>query len=154
MHIEIPAEISLDGFLQNIDNIGSHHRYMVLETVLADELHEGLEVIDLRNSDTAIHSVRIGCDLTLAEICLDLTEGIVSRNAEESEVAGSSLAIYGTEGVDLTECTSEHTERTELEIILHEALGCITAVCTYAAVAILGKVIVPVKKRRGFLGSE
>ena len=87
MNVEVPAEISLDGLVQNVDDIGATHSHMMLETVLADVLHQLLQVVNLRDCDTAIHSVRIVGELTLAQIGLDGALWIVGRDAEEGKWA-------------------------------------------------------------------
>ena len=39
MQIEIPAQVVLYSLLEHIDHIRTNHRHVVLETILADELH-------------------------------------------------------------------------------------------------------------------
>jgi hypothetical protein len=34
--VEVPAEVGLDGLIEDVDDIGTAHGHMVLEAVLAD----------------------------------------------------------------------------------------------------------------------
>ena len=45
MHVEVPAKICLDGLIQDVNHIGAAHSYMMLETILADILHQLLKVV-------------------------------------------------------------------------------------------------------------
>ena len=66
MYVKLPAEISLDGLVQNVNHIGTTHGHMMLEAVLADVLHQPLQVVNLRHGDSAIHAVGVVGNLTLA----------------------------------------------------------------------------------------
>jgi hypothetical protein len=46
VNVEVPAEISLDGLVQNVDDIGATHSHMMLETVLADVLQQILKSLN------------------------------------------------------------------------------------------------------------
>ena len=85
MHIQVPSQIGLDSLVKDIHHVGATHSHMMLETVLADILHQFLQVVDFRNGDTAVHSVGIVGDLTLAEIGLDDALRVVGRDAEEGK---------------------------------------------------------------------
>ena len=60
---------------------------MVLETILTDIFHQLLQVINLGNSDTAVHAVWLVGNLSFAEIGLDAATRVVGGDAEEGEVA-------------------------------------------------------------------
>ena len=100
MRIQLPSEVGLDGFLHDVDDVGAAHGNMVLKAVLADILHQLLQIVDLRHSDTAIHAVGIVGNGAFAQICLDIALGVVGRDAEERERAFADLGIDGAEGVD------------------------------------------------------
>ncbi len=117
---------------------------MVLETILTDILHQLLKVVHLCHSNASVHAIRVVGQLALAQIALDATQRIVSRNAEESEFTFCALGIHGTKGVDLSECTSQHTKRAELQVVHGKTLREIATVCADAFVAVVGKVVVPV----------
>ena len=51
MYIQVPSEIGLDGLVKDVDDIGAAHGNVVFEAVLADILHQLLQVVDLRDSD-------------------------------------------------------------------------------------------------------
>ena len=94
MDIEIPAQIGVDGLIEDIHHIGAAHGHMVLESVLADIFHQLLQVIHLRDSDTSVHAVGVVGNLSLAEIGLDFALGIVGRDAEERERAFELKIIF------------------------------------------------------------
>ena len=79
---------------------------MVLETILADVLHQFLQIVNLRHSNTAIHAVWVIGDFALAQVRLDTAFGIVRRDAEEGKRAFANLGIDSTKGVDLTQSTT------------------------------------------------
>ena len=87
MYIKVPAEVGVDGLVKDVDDIGAAHGNVVFEAVLADILHQLLQVVDLRDSDTAVHAVGVVGDFALAEIGLDATLGVVGRDAEEGKWA-------------------------------------------------------------------
>ena len=120
VNVEIPTEIVVDGFLKNVNNVRAHHCDMVLETVLADELHQLLQVVNLSNGDATVHSIRVVGQLALAEIALYAAKVVVGRDTEISELAFGALAVNCAERVNLAERAAEHSERTELEVVLHE----------------------------------
>ena len=152
MDVEVPTEVGLDGLIEDVDDIGAAHGHMVLEAVLADVLHQLLQVVDLRHSDAAVHAVGIVGDLSLAEIGLDTALGIVGGDAEEGEGALTHFRIDCTEGVDLTEGTSEYAERTELQVVVaYKLTGEVAAVGADAFIAVFGEVIIPVEQGRGIL---
>ena len=66
MYIKVPAEIGFNGLADNIYHIGTTHGDMVLEAVLADILHQFLQVIDLCHGDTAVHAIWVVGDVPLA----------------------------------------------------------------------------------------
>ena len=101
MYIKVPSEVGLDGLVKDVDNIRAAHGDMVLETVLADVLHQLLQVVDLRHSDATVHAIGIVGDLTLTEVGLDAALGIVGGDAEEAERSLRDLRIDSSEGVDL-----------------------------------------------------
>ena len=144
MYIQIPAQIAVDSLLQDVDHVGAHHGYVVFETILADILHQFLEVVHLRHGDTSVHAIRVVGQLALAQIALDASQRVVSRNAEEGEITLRTLGIHSSEGIDLTERTSQHAERAKLQVTHGEALREIATVCADALVAVFGKVVVPV----------
>ena len=106
MGVEIPAEVGLDGLVEDVDDIGAAHGDMVLEAVLADVLHQPLQVVDLGHGDAAVHAVRIVGNLALAQVGLDATLGVVGGDAEEGERTTGDLGIDSTEGVDLAQRTT------------------------------------------------
>ena len=71
MYIQIPAQIAVDSLLQDVDHVGAHHGYVVFETILADILHQFLEVVHLRHGDTSVHAIRVVGQLALAQIALE-----------------------------------------------------------------------------------
>ena len=85
MYIKVPAEVGVDGLVKDVDDIGAAHGNVVFEAVLADILHQLLQVVDLRDSNTAVHAVGVVGDFTLTQISLDAAFGVVCRDAEEGE---------------------------------------------------------------------
>ena len=118
----------------------------MLKTVLADVFHQLLQVVDLRHSDAAVHTVGIVGDLTLAEIGLDTPLGIIGRDAEEGKGTFRHFRIDSAEGINLAKRTSEDTEGTQFQVVVaHERLGIVAAVGADTLVAILSEVVVPVE---------
>ena len=129
MHVEVPAEIGLDGFVQDVNHIGAAHSHVVLETILADILHQLLQVIDLRHGDAAVHAIGIVGNLTLAQVSLDTALRVVCRDAEEGEGTLRNLGIDSTEGIDFAQRSAQHAEGTEFKVtIAYKLLGEVAAV--------------------------
>ena len=103
MYVEIPSEIGLDGLIQDIDHISTTHGDVMFETILADVFHQFLQVVNLRHGNTAIHTLGVVGNLTLAQIGLDGALGVVCRDAEEGEGTFADLGIDGTEGIDFAQ---------------------------------------------------
>ena len=101
VNVELPSEVGLDGLADYVNDIGAAHGDMVFETVLADILHQLLQVIHLRHGNATIHAVWVIGDRSLTEIRLDASLRIIGGDAEEGEVTGSDLRIDSTEGIDL-----------------------------------------------------
>lgn len=145
MNIEFPSEIRLDGFLQDVFYVAAHEGNVMLEPVLADELHELLQVGYLCDGDAAVHAVGVVGDAALAHIALDAAARVVGGDAEEGEVAFRHLGVHGTERAHLAERAAQHAEGTELQVIVaHERPREVAAVGAHALVAVLGEVVVPV----------
>lgn len=108
--VEVPAEVGLDGFVQDVNDIGAAHSHMVLEAILADILHQLLQVVHLCDGNTSVHAVWVVGQLSLTQIGLDTALRVVGRDAEEGERTFADLGIYGSKGVDLTQCTPQHAE--------------------------------------------
>ena len=100
MYVEIPTKVSLYGLIKDIDNIGAAHSNMVLEAVLTDVLHQLLQIVDLSNCDTAVHTVWVVGNLTLAQVGLDDALRIVCRNAEEGKRTFTDLGINSTKSIN------------------------------------------------------
>ena len=111
MYIKVPTQISLYRLIKDVHHIGAAHRHMMLETVLTDILHQFLQVINLSDSDTSVHSVWIIGNLTLAEVCLDTALRVIGGDAEEGERTARHFGIDGTKGLHLTQRASQYTER-------------------------------------------
>ena len=120
MHIEIPSEVCLDSLREDVNDIGTYHGDMVLESILADELHESLQVRHTCHGDTSIHAVGVVGHLALSEISLDASEGVVGRDTEVCELSLSTFSIYSPEGAHLAESASEDTKRSEFYLIAYE----------------------------------
>lgn len=147
--VDVPSEIGLDGLLQNINNICATHGNVVFETVFADVFHQFLQVIYLCYSDATVHSVGIVGQFALAQIGFDAALGIVGGKSEKGEVALRHFRIDRTKGVDLAQGASEHTERTEPELVVADKRAWeVTAVGTYTLIAVVGKIVVPVEQGR------
>ena len=99
MYVELPTKVSLYGLIKDIDNIGAAHGNMVLKAVLTDVLHQLLQIVDLGNGYTAVHTVWVVGNLALAEIGLDNALRIVGRYAEEGEGAFADLGLDSTKGI-------------------------------------------------------
>ena len=122
---------------------------MVLETVLADKLHQFLQVVYLCYGDTSVHTIRIVGYFALSQICFDFTLRVIGRDAEETERTFRNLGIYCTKCVDLAECTSKYAERTKFQVaVADKAFGEVAAVGADALVAVFCKVVVPVEQGR------
>ena len=152
MYIQIPSQVAVDSLFEHVNDICAHHGHMMFKSVLADVFHQCLEVVHLCHGDASVHAVWVVGHASLAEVALDAAHVVVGRDAEEGEVALRAFAIHGSEGVDLAQCASEHAERTQLEVVLHEALGEVSAVCAHALVTVFGKVVVPVEQCGGATG--
>ena len=87
VNIKFPTEIGLYGLANNLCHMAAYQCHMVLETVLADILHQLLEVVHLGHGNATIHSVRLIGDIAFAKIGFDTTTRIVGGNTEEGEVA-------------------------------------------------------------------
>ena len=155
MYIKIPTEVVFERIGNDISHITAHKCNMMLETIAADVLHQFLEVIDLGDSDTTIHTIRIVGDLAFAYVCTNLAGCIVGRYTEEGELAFADLGIHGAEGTHLAECATQDTEWGKLKVVVaNERTREVAAVGAYALVAIVGKVIVPVGQRRRIARSQ
>ena len=106
VNITVPAEICIDGLVEDIHHISAAHGDMMLESVLADEFHQLLQVVNLRNGDATIHTVRIVRDLSLAQISLDAALRVVGREAEERKRSFRHLGVDGSESLDLAQCAA------------------------------------------------
>ena len=106
MHVQVPTQIGVDGLVEDVHHISAAHGHMVLEAILADVLHELLQVVNLCHCYTAIHAIGVVGELTLAQIGLDSALRIVCRDAEEGEGTFRDFGIDSTKGVDLTQCAS------------------------------------------------
>ena len=118
MNVEVPAEVGLDGLLYDINDIGSTHGYMVLEAILADILHQLLQVVHLCDGDTPVHAVGVVGELALAQISLNATFGVVGGDAEEGEGAFADFCVDGAKGVNLAQCATQHAEGTQLQVVV------------------------------------
>lgn len=96
MYIKVPTQISLYRLIEDVHHVGAAHRHMMLEAVLTDILHQLLQVINLSDSDTSVHSVWIIGNLTLAEVCLDTALRVIGGDAEEGERTARHFGIDGT----------------------------------------------------------
>lgn len=144
MYVELPAQIAVDSFLQDVHHIGANHGHVVFEAVLADVFHELLQVVHLSDSDATIHAVGIVRQAAFAQIALDAAQRVIGRNAEESEVAFRAFGVDGAEGVDFAECAAKYAQGTEFEVASGKALREVAAVGADAFVAVVGEVVVPV----------
>ena len=120
MTIVVPTEVVFYSLIYDVSNMTAYESHVVLETVLADVLHELLEIVNLCNCDTSVHCVWIVCDLSFSEVRLDAALRIVGRDTEECEVTFCNLSADSTECVNLTECTSEYSERCKADVVLDE----------------------------------
>lgn len=92
---------------------------------------------------------------SLTQIGLDTALRVVGRDAEEGERTFADLGIYGSKGVDLTQCTPQHAEGSRLQVVIaHERLGVVATVGADALVAVFGKVVVPVQQGRSLARSQ
>ena len=147
--IEFPAEVVGGSFFDDVGNVLATHGHVMFETVLANVTHQGLEVIHLSNSNATIHAIRIVGQFAFAQIRLDATVVVVGRDAEEGEVAFGNHTLHGSECIDRTQLTAQNAQGTELQVVVYEALGIVTTVCTNTFVAFLGKVVVPIEQSGG-----
>ena len=77
MYVQVPSEVIVNSLAEDVNNVGANHRDVVLKAVLADKLHQLLQVVNLRNGDATVHSVRVVGELALAEIALYAAEVVV-----------------------------------------------------------------------------
>ena len=100
MHINIPSQISLDGFLKHVDHIGAAHGHMMFKAVFADIFHQLLQIVNFGHGDATIHAIRVVSNLALTEISLDAALGVIGGNAEESEVARGDFSLDCAKSID------------------------------------------------------
>ena len=120
MYVKVPAEIVVHGLFDDVLHLAAYESHVVLEPVLADELHQLLEILDFGYRYAPVHSVMVIGHLAFASVSLNGPGGVVGGNPEEREYAFGNLPVYCTECVDLAQSTSENTQRGQMDIVLYE----------------------------------
>ena len=147
MYVKVPAEVGVDGLVKDVDHVGAAHSNVVFEAILADVLHQALQVVDLRDSDTPVHAVGIVGDFALAKVSLDAATWVVGGDAEEGEGTLAHLGVDSAEGVHLAKCTAEDAEWAKLQVVVADKRAWeVATVGADAFVALFGEIVVPIEE--------
>jgi hypothetical protein len=123
---------------------------MMLETALAQMSQQFSESGDLTDRDSPVHFKRIVSKLSFANIALDSTLGIVSRNPEIGHGSGAYVSLDGSETVFPTQSLAQHVKLGYLNVIRHKTPGKVAAMSAHAFVFFIPVIVVPVQETRNF----
>ena len=99
MFVQIPTQVTVDCFFDNICHITPRHTDMVFKPVFAHVFEQDLKVFNLRNSDATIHWIRIVGEFSFTKVRFDHAHIVVCRDSEESERTFCYFALYCPERI-------------------------------------------------------
>jgi len=116
--VDLPSQIIFGSFLNDIGDGIAHHGNMMFKAVLAQVIHQSLQVIYLADGDTAIHFKRIICKIPFSEIAFDSADPFIRRDTEIGKRAGGYFSFHGTEAVLFAQRSSQHVQCADLYFAL------------------------------------
>ena len=93
MMVHIPAQIVAECCRKNIAGIALGHRRVVLKAVAANVLHQPLQTRHANNGATTKRAQGIGCELAIANVCLDRAMPIIGRHTPKTHRSGWHMSI-------------------------------------------------------------
>ena len=120
MLIDVPTQVIADSLFKDVAHMSANHAHMVLKAVLTHIFHQVLQVGDLTNGDTPVHSIGIVGDDALSQVGFNDSFGIICRDAEVGHVTRGHFPFHSSEGIFLSENGTQDVKASDFNLVLEE----------------------------------
>ena len=151
--VHFPAQVSLEGFGEDVGAVGHRHHHVVLEAFFADVAHESLEVGHAGHGPVAEGVQRVVGQFSVADVGADRSFGVGRSDATVGQRPRGRTAVQRPVGVLLTGGRTNDGRGGDLDVG-QEGFSPVAAVEEDALVVVVRVIVVPVHQRRRRVASE